>query len=156
MRWPAKEKIKLVNSLEAEVALYASGELYDFLRREETKLPTIFIVSKVSLHQLKGRQDAYLTKDRQDACPTKGRQDAYLTKDRQDACPTNNNLLPVVEQSSYLSKAKNIPDLTVAVRRAKGAKCTRCWIFNEKVGLNAEHPDLCPRCLEVIKAGNFA
>jgi isoleucyl-tRNA synthetase len=131
-----KEKL-IGNSLEAEVTLYASGELYDFLLKEETNLPTIFIVSKVSLHQLKDRQDA------------------YLTKDRQDACPTNNNLLPVVEQASYLSKAKNIPDLAVAVRRVKGAKCTRCWIFNEKVGLNAEHPDLCPRCLEVIKAGNF-
>jgi isoleucyl-tRNA synthetase len=124
----ARQEKLIGNSLEAEVALYTSGELYDFLRREEINLTTIFIVSKVNLHQL---------------------------KDGQDACPDNNNLLPMEKQASYLSTAKNIPGLVVAVRRTKGAKCTRCWIYNEKVGLNAEHPALCPRCLEVIKTGNF-
>lgn len=39
------------NSLEAEVALYTTGELYDFLKNTTNELSTIFIVSAVSLHQ---------------------------------------------------------------------------------------------------------
>ena len=39
----------------------------------------------------------------------------------------------------------------VRVERAKGKKCTRCWNYCENVGLNAEHPELCERCLKQIQ-----
>lgn len=44
------------------------------------------------------------------------------------------------------------PGDTVAVRveRAKGEKCTRCWVRSETVGKDPHHPDLCARCADVV------
>jgi isoleucyl-tRNA synthetase len=47
-------------------------------------------------------------------------------------------------------KSPIVPELTVSVEPARGAKCQRCWNFSEAVGTNAEHPGLCARCLEVV------
>jgi len=41
-------------------------------------------------------------------------------------------------------------ELAVAVEPAKGEKCERCWKFHIKVGANADHPTLCPRCAGVV------
>jgi isoleucyl-tRNA synthetase len=40
--------------------------------------------------------------------------------------------------------------LEVKVERALGTKCERCWVYNEEVGENPDHPGLCPKCLGVI------
>ena len=42
------------------------------------------------------------------------------------------------------------PGVTVAVRASDEPKCARCWKHDKDVGLSTKHPDLCPRCLEVI------
>ncbi len=42
--------------------------------------------------------------------------------------------------------------LEVAVEKARGAKCARCWNFAESVGDDAEHPEICGRCVEVLAA----
>jgi isoleucyl-tRNA synthetase len=44
-------------------------------------------------------------------------------------------------------RSAEIPGLAVAVSRAKGEKCNRCWNYSETVGANAEHPELCYRCV---------
>ncbi|MBP5736824.1 MAG: class I tRNA ligase family protein, partial [Acidaminococcaceae bacterium] len=41
-------------------------------------------------------------------------------------------------------------DLKVTVKPADGHKCERCWTYSESVGHNAEHPDLCDRCVAVV------
>ncbi|MFO7173070.1 MAG: isoleucine--tRNA ligase [Bacillota bacterium] len=41
--------------------------------------------------------------------------------------------------------------LKVAVTRAEGTQCQRCWYFRP-TGLVAEHPDLCERCTQVVLA----
>ena len=38
----------------------------------------------------------------------------------------------------------------VKVTRAEGEKCARCWVFHPDVGKNEEHPNLCPRCIDVV------
>ena len=43
-------------------------------------------------------------------------------------------------------------DLAVSVKAALGAKCGRCWNFSEVVGSDSEHPQLCERCLPVVRA----
>ena len=43
-------------------------------------------------------------------------------------------------------------DLAVAVEPARGAKCGRCWNYSEAVGSDADHPELCERCLPVVRA----
>ena len=45
-------------------------------------------------------------------------------------------------------------DLGVCVEPARGAKCGRCWNYSEVVGTDGEHPQLCERCLPVVRALN--
>lgn len=40
--------------------------------------------------------------------------------------------------------------LWIAVEKADGLKCVRCWNYSKQVGTNAEHPGLCEKCLEAI------
>ncbi len=49
-------------------------------------------------------------------------------------------------------QSKAMPGLTIEVDRAQGKKCARCWNFRHDVGADAEHTQLCGRCLEVIRA----
>ncbi len=44
-------------------------------------------------------------------------------------------------------RSEEIKGLAVGVEKARGAKCERCWIYEESVGADAEHPTLCGRCL---------
>ena len=37
--------------------------------------------------------------------------------------------------------------LAIRVRKAEGEKCARCWHFSVDVGVDAAHPELCPRCV---------
>ena len=43
------------------------------------------------------------------------------------------------------------PGVTIIVRASEMPKCIRCWNHDKDVGKNAEHPELCPRCLAVIE-----
>ncbi|MBF0784974.1 isoleucine--tRNA ligase [Muribacter muris] len=40
--------------------------------------------------------------------------------------------------------------LAVKVERAAGEKCPRCWHYSDKIGVNPQHPTLCPRCVENV------
>jgi isoleucyl-tRNA synthetase len=40
-----------------------------------------------------------------------------------------------------------IPGLWVAAKRSAGNKCVRCWHLTDDVGSDAEHPELCGRCV---------
>lgn len=42
--------------------------------------------------------------------------------------------------------------ISILVANAPGIKCERCWIFSVETGKDKEFPDLCPRCLEVVKS----
>jgi isoleucyl-tRNA synthetase len=46
-----------------------------------------------------------------------------------------------------LYKSEEIKGLFVGVEKAHGVKCERCWIYEESVGSNAQHPTVCSRCL---------
>jgi len=38
----------------------------------------------------------------------------------------------------------------ITVSKAEGAKCDRCWNIRQDVGLQAQHPTLCGRCVEAV------
>ena len=42
------------------------------------------------------------------------------------------------------------PGLKIAVSRAAGEKCLRCWKQSKSVGSDAKHPALCMRCAKVV------
>jgi isoleucyl-tRNA synthetase len=49
------------------------------------------------------------------------------------------------EQAGEGAVSGTVPGLLVAVRRAPGTKCVRCWTYGE-IGSDPEHPEICPRC----------
>ena len=44
-----------------------------------------------------------------------------------------------------------IKGLQIAVRRADGQKCERCWNYSTYVGTDADFPTLCHRCAPTVK-----
>ena len=44
-----------------------------------------------------------------------------------------------------------IEGINIAVEKASGEKCERCWKYDEEVGHNHNHPDVCPRCANVLE-----
>jgi isoleucyl-tRNA synthetase len=60
---------------------------------------------------------------------------------------SNNNL------SSYKTELLNCE---IAVSKAEGLKCERCWKYDTKVGEDAKHPTVCARCAAVLSFGAAA
>jgi isoleucyl-tRNA synthetase len=48
-------------------------------------------------------------------------------------------------------EAEGIPGMQIRVTAAPGAKCERCWCYDEEIGRDAEHPTICPKCLAAVK-----
>mgnify|MGYP001723070573 FL=1 len=48
-------------------------------------------------------------------------------------------------------EGEELKDLYIKVVHAEGEKCERCWKYSTEVGVDAEHPTLCPRCTSVLK-----
>ncbi len=46
-------------------------------------------------------------------------------------------------------------ELRIKVSPAAGRKCVRCWRWTQDVGRDAAHPELCGRCVEVVKELGF-
>jgi isoleucyl-tRNA synthetase len=51
---------------------------------------------------------------------------------------------------SQLSMTDNAASITVAVQKAEGQKCERCWHWETDVGSHAAHPTICGRCVEAV------
>jgi isoleucyl-tRNA synthetase len=52
---------------------------------------------------------------------------------------------------SSVTTKRNEKGLKINVERARGEKCVRCWNYDESVGKNTSHPQLCKRCLLIIE-----
>src|SRR5699024_6411762 len=50
------------------------------------------------------------------------------------------------------AEAKSYPCIDLHVEKHSGEKCNRCWTFKDDVGENAEHPELCVRCADIVDA----
>jgi isoleucyl-tRNA synthetase len=44
----------------------------------------------------------------------------------------------------------DVPGLRVVIERTSAPKCVRCWHHSKDVGLHAQHPELCGRCVENV------
>ena len=44
-----------------------------------------------------------------------------------------------------------VEGVAVTIARALGEKCARCWIYDENLGTDPQHPQACPRCTQVLK-----
>ncbi len=59
-------------------------------------------------------------------------------------------LHPYLEAPVDAYRSELILDLAVKVSPAPGAKCERCWRYEETVGQVPQHPNLCARCAAVL------
>lgn len=71
---------------------------------------------------------------------------AAVIKEREDLLPT----LFIVSQVEVIYLEKEA-EVRVEVRRARGEKCSRCWNYATSVGKDLTHPEICDRCLDVIR-----
>jgi len=44
-----------------------------------------------------------------------------------------------------------IERISISVEKASGEKCERCWKYDEEVGHDHNHSDVCPRCASVLE-----
>ncbi len=49
-------------------------------------------------------------------------------------------------------EGESFPGVAVKVTMSEAPKCPRCWLHNQAIGQDAEHPELCPRCAKAVKA----
>lgn len=56
----------------------------------------------------------------------------------------------VIEGIGEGMSGENLEGIKIAVERASGDKCERCWMYVDSIGQNSKHPTLCARCAEVV------
>lgn len=44
----------------------------------------------------------------------------------------------------------NVEDVQVAIEKADGTKCERCWNYSVEVGRSSKYPTVCERCVEAL------
>jgi len=54
----------------------------------------------------------------------------------------------VPNENSYVGV--DFPGMSVSVKSSSDAKCARCWKHDNNVGTYPDHPELCPRCYDVV------
>jgi isoleucyl-tRNA synthetase len=47
-------------------------------------------------------------------------------------------------------RCEDLPQLAIAVLRAVGEKCERCWNYSPRVGESAAYPSVCERCVAAL------
>jgi isoleucyl-tRNA synthetase len=48
-------------------------------------------------------------------------------------------------------ESQEIPGLRIEVEKARGDKCSRCWVYCPSVGSNPSHPSVCSRCVQELE-----
>ena len=60
----------------------------------------------------------------------------------------------IVSQVKFLNDnlaESEIEGISISVEKASGEKCERCWKYDEEVGHDHNHSDVCPRCASVLE-----
>lgn len=64
--------------------------------------------------------------------------------------PVRDDLPAILKVSQVSLEAADVPEPVITAVRAPGQKCVRCWLVKPEVGTHPDHPELCPRCTEVV------
>ncbi|KAG1707554.1 Isoleucine--tRNA ligase [Nymphon striatum] len=57
-------------------------------------------------------------------------------------------------EGAIAAEGEDVMGVWLAVKASTNEKCVRCWHHQESVGSNADHPELCDRCVENVVAEN--
>ena len=72
------------------------------------------------------------------------------TSDFQDVAITSAVRIVTDPAPANAFTLEDVPGVAAVAELAQGAKCDRCWKVLPEVGASAEHPSLCPRCVEAV------
>ena len=53
---------------------------------------------------------------------------------------------------SEVKLQKDTGEMTVAAQKSSSKKCQRCWNYWPSVGAESNHPDLCNRCISIVRS----
>ncbi len=118
----ARKNKEIGQSLEANVNLYAEGEVLAFLKQYQEELPVLFIVSTVNVFSLS------------QVAQGENKEPAFIPE----------------EKSRKVVFSDTVKGLAVHVERSEFAKCERCWMYLPSVGGQPEALTLCSRCCGVL------
>ena len=62
------------------------------------------------------------------------------------------SLVPFAPDVSGFIYGESVADFAVKVTKMGGGKCPRCWVWSLEQGTDPRHPELCPRCTQVVLA----
>lgn len=127
------------HSLDATVVLYpdtytAAPDVQKELIVPETKWDDIFIVSSVDIRPGNAPADHWQASSLADAW-----------------APFSTNAVENQTANSGGAFNSSVLGGLIAVSKAAGGKCERCWKYSPSVGEDASHPGVCPRCAEVLR-----
>jgi isoleucyl-tRNA synthetase len=128
------------HSLDAKVVWYHDKEkplssLRALIDRDHELARDVLIVSQIELSE---DRPAYL--DQLTAARESGEHGSYVVADLPDGrkvCAYDSELL----------------GSSIAVLKADGGKCERCWKYDSNIGQDHRHPTVCPRCARVLSYG---
>ena len=60
-------------------------------------------------------------------------------------------LKPLTEAPADAYTPEELEGVKIGVKKARGEKCARCWVYSEELGSDPAYPDACPRCARVLK-----
>ena len=76
---------------------------------------------------------------------------ASVGTDLRALCIVSKLTLDDMAQAPAEAADTDVEGLKIAVSRAQGEKCERCWIYSTQLGTDPAHPTLCPRCAAVLR-----
>ena len=59
--------------------------------------------------------------------------------------------LATMDKAGESAVETEMPQLKLWLRPSEAAKCVRCWHHRDDVGSNADHPELCERCVDNVE-----
>lgn len=75
---------------------------------------------------------------------------AFCGQELRFICITSDAAVLRFEHAPEDADITEIPGLKINIKSSLYSKCIRCWHQRDTVGQNAEHPELCDRCIENI------
>ena len=51
---------------------------------------------------------------------------------------------------AIVAEGEGVKDVWLSVNASSAEKCVRCWHQREDIGINADHPELCSRCVDNV------
>jgi len=117
-------------------------------QKEEPKWQKLMNLRDEVLKELEGLRQKQIIASNQESTVTISTDDADLTSTVEQFGIKNFAALCIVSEIK-LNKQK--AEKLVSAQKSPYKKCQRCWNYWPSVGQNAEKPELCGRCAEVVK-----